>query len=137
MILVAKKNVVVEQKSGYVEIRAEKLSVRVDKNVKITSMTVRYLAVPKRSEKAVLFGSLDVTLNEILTLYGVRIVRAEVNGKTKTFLAPMSRKGKKGRMHAARIEDPLQEKILEQVRELVRAYQHQLKAEREVAAAKA
>lgn len=118
----AKKNVVVEQKSGYVEIRAEKLSVRVDKNVKITSMTVRYLAVPKRSEKAVLFGSLDVTLNEILTLYGVRIVKAKVGGEIRTFLAPMSRKGKKGRMHAARIENPLQEKILEQARTMVREY---------------
>src|SRR5690606_2472680 len=74
----SKAQIAFERKEGYVEIRAENLSVRVDKNVKITSMTVRYLAVPKRSEKSVLFGSLDVTLNEILTLYGVRIVKAKV-----------------------------------------------------------
>lgn len=132
-----KMAVVVERKNGYAEIRAEKLSARVEKGVKVTAVTVRYLNRPRRTKSAVLFGSVDVTLNEVLTLYGVRIVRAEVNGKAKTFLAPMSRRGTKGRMHAARIEDPLQEKILEQVRELVRAYQHQLKAEREVAAAKA
>lgn len=122
-----KMAVVVERKDGYAEIRAENLSVRVDKNVKITSITVRYLNRPRRTKSAVLFGSLDVTLNEILTLYGVRIVKAKVGGEIRTFLAPMSRKGKKGRMHAARIEDPLQEKILEQARTMVREYLAQSK----------
>lgn len=118
----AKKNVVVERKDGYAEIRAEKLSVPVDKGVKVTAVTVRYLNRPRRTKSAVLFGSVDVTLNEILTLYGLRIVKAKVGEEIRTFLAPMSRKGKKGRMHAARIENPLQEKILEQVRQMVREY---------------
>jgi len=133
----SKVQIAFERKEGYVEIRAENLSVRVDKNVKITSMTVRYLAVPKRSEKAVLFGSLDVALNEILTLYGVRIVKAKVGGEMRTFLAPMSRKGKKGRIQSARLEDELQSKILEQARSMVQAYLDQLKAQQEAAAAKA
>lgn len=131
----------VERKEGYMQIRAAGGAALKAAGLPVTGVTVRLLDKPARSERSIIHGSMDVELSRgALRLYGLNIVSVkEDDGSWKHFLAPMSRKGDRGRLRSARLGDELQEKLLQlarQLRDYAKAQMQAEAAEAEAAATK-
>src|SRR5690606_3668976 len=131
----------VEKKGGYTQVTASGGPPLKVAGLTVTGVPVRLLDKPARSERSIVHGSMDVELARgALQLYGLKIVSIpQEDGAWKTFLAPMNRKGDRGRLRSARLGDELQEKLLQlarQLRDYAKAQMQAEAAEAEAAATK-
>lgn len=131
----------VERKEGYTQVTAAGGAALKAAGLPVTGVTVRLLNKPARGKRSIVHGSMDVEMSRgALQLYGLKIVSIpQEDGSWKAFLAPMNRKGDRGRLHSARLSDELQEKLLQlarQLREYAKAQMQAEAAEAEAAATK-